>query len=253
MKYIFSYILIFTIFSGIFGQNQTIFEQANTLYNNGNYEQAIKKYEQILSSKQHSAELYFNLANAHYKLNHIAPSIFYYEKALLLKPNDKDINNNANFARNMTIDAIETVAEVGLKKIFNKLTRVLSFDGWSWLGVVTIFLFVALMITYQLSYTSSIKRLTFISSFICLLMTVISVTFAFQSYTLFSKDNPAIVFAKTSEVKSEPNLRSNKTFELHEGTKVNVIEDVENWKKVELSDKNTGWILTDDIKLLKNY
>ena len=30
--------------------------------------------------------LYFNLGNANYKLNNIAPSIYYYEKALQLEP-----------------------------------------------------------------------------------------------------------------------------------------------------------------------
>ena len=141
MKLLFSYIIILFTVSFSLAQNKTIFEQANTFYNNGEYEKAIKKYEQILSSKKHSAELYFNLANAHYKLNHIAPSIFYYEKALLLNPNDKEINNNANFARNMTIDAIETVPEVGLKRIFNEIIRALHFDSWAWWSVISIFLF----------------------------------------------------------------------------------------------------------------
>ena len=71
-----------------------LFEQGNTLYNESNYSEAIKKYEQILSTEMHSSELYFNLANAHYKLNHIAPSVYYYEKALQLNPNDSEIKQN---------------------------------------------------------------------------------------------------------------------------------------------------------------
>ena len=253
MKYFISKIILLITFSLGFGQNQTIFKQANTLYNEGKYERAIKKYEQILSSKKHSAALYFNLANAHYKLNHIAPSIYYYEKALLLKPEDKDINNNIVFARNMTIDAIETVPEVGLKRFFNNLIKAFSFDTWAWLSIVSICIFVALIITYRVSYTTSVKKLSFIASFLFLMSSLCCLIFAFQNQKLFDNSNPAIVFAKTSEIKSEPNLRSNKAFELHEGTKVNVLEEVDNWKKIELSDKNTGWILADDIKLIKNF
>ena len=75
-------ILVFCFFSTIvFSQNDTLFDEANALYNDGKYAEAIDKYETILDSGQHSAELYFNLGNANYKLNNIAPSIYYYEKA----------------------------------------------------------------------------------------------------------------------------------------------------------------------------
>ncbi|NCP90881.1 MAG: ion channel protein, partial [Flavobacteriales bacterium] len=41
--------LILALFStGIFAQNQTLFEQGNKLYNDGKYAEAIQKYEAIL-------------------------------------------------------------------------------------------------------------------------------------------------------------------------------------------------------------
>ncbi|MGB6268044.1 MAG: tetratricopeptide repeat protein, partial [Olleya sp.] len=71
---------IFLFFCGsITAQNNAVFDLANTLYNQGKYSEAITKYESILDTKQHSADLYYNLGNAHYKLNNIAPSIYYYE------------------------------------------------------------------------------------------------------------------------------------------------------------------------------
>lgn len=122
------YILVFFLSFITSAQNISLFEQGNALYNDGNYEQAILKYENILENGEHSAELYFNLANAHYKLNHIAPSIYYYEKALQLAPNDKEIKNNAAFARNMTIDAIDSVPEVGLSNYIKKVTNTFGFN-----------------------------------------------------------------------------------------------------------------------------
>ena len=97
MRHIF-YLLIGLFSLGLYAQNQSLFEQGNQLYNDGKYAEAIDKYKAILDSENHSAELYFNLANAHYKLNHIAPSIYYYEKALKLSPKDQDIKNNLAFA-----------------------------------------------------------------------------------------------------------------------------------------------------------
>jgi len=120
-------IIIALLICGLgFSQNSQLFEEANTLYNEAQYYEALDKYTQILDSGEHSAELYFNMGNAHYKLNNIAPSIYFYEKALLLKPNDKEIKNNIAFARNMTIDAIDKVPEIGFSSIVNKWDSILS-------------------------------------------------------------------------------------------------------------------------------
>ncbi|MFD2434094.1 tetratricopeptide repeat protein [Mesonia maritima] len=109
------YIFVFFFFGIISAQNaDALFEKATAQYNDGNYDAAISSYEQILKEEKVSASLYYNLANAHYKLNHIAPSIYYYEKALQLNPNDADIKNNLEFAENMKIDAIEEVPKTGL-------------------------------------------------------------------------------------------------------------------------------------------
>ncbi|WP_405294826.1 tetratricopeptide repeat protein [Algibacter sp. Ld11] len=247
------YILSFLFCFGLFAQSDALFKQGNALYNEGKYAEAIQKYDAILNTKKHSADLYFNLANAHYKLNNIAPSIFYYEKALQLSPNDKDIKNNLAFARNMTVDAIGIVPEVGFSKLFKNVTHSMSFDAWAKTAVILVFLFVILFLVYYFAYSTIRKRLTFIGSIVSLVLLCISLAFAFQKYALDKKDKPAIVFAQETQVKSEPNLRSEESFRLHEGTKVQVVDSVNNWRKVKLSDGKTGWLASDDIKTLTAF
>ncbi|WCO01880.1 SH3 domain-containing protein [Psychroserpens ponticola] len=248
-------IYILTFFGSIltFAQNNQLFEAANTLYNDANYTEALEKYKTVLDSGEHSAELYFNMANAHYKLNHIAPSIYYYEKALLLKPHDKDIKNNIAFARNMTVDAIDFVPEVGISKLIRNVTNMLSFDAWAKTAVVLVMLFVMLFIAYSFTDSTSKKRFTFLTSNLSLLLAIMSLSFAFHKYKLVNNNQPAIVFAQETKIKTEPNLRSAEAFVLHEGTKVQVLDTVSNWKKIKLSDGKTGWIAKDDIKTLKNF
>jgi len=232
-------------------QNNILFSQGNSLYNEGKFQDAINTYESILDTENHSSELYFNLANAYYKLNRIAPSVYYYEKALQLSPNDKDIKNNMSFAKNMTIDAIELIPEMGFSKITKNIINRFSFDVWAILSVVFVVLFVVLFLTYYFSYSTNRKRLTFLSSILSLFLVLITLMFAFQKYEYEQNDNPAIVFALESEIKSEPNLRSEIAFKLHEGTKVQVLEIYnENWTKIKLADGKTGWISSQDIKEL---
>ncbi|MEH6536982.1 MAG: tetratricopeptide repeat protein [Psychroserpens sp.] len=247
------YILTFLISTLSFAQNETVFEQANTLYNEGKFDDALEKYKAVLETEQHSAALYFNMANAHYKLNHIAPSIYFYEKALLLKPNDKDIKNNIAYARNMTIDDIEIVPEVGFSRLIKTVTNTMSFDNWAKTAVGLVVFFVVLFMVYYFSYSTSKKRFAFVSSLACLLLVFVALAFAFHKYKLADNNRPAIVFAKEAQIKSEPNLRSSEAFKLHEGTKVQVLDTVSNWKKIKLSDGKTGWVASIDIKMVKNF
>ena len=72
-------ILIFQI---NFGQDlNEIFKEGNSAYNEGDFKKAISHYNMILDKGKHSSDLYFNLGNAYYRLNKVAESIFYFEKA----------------------------------------------------------------------------------------------------------------------------------------------------------------------------
>jgi uncharacterized protein YgiM (DUF1202 family) len=61
----------------------------------------------------------------------------------------------------------------------------------------------------------------------------------------------AIIFKQTTEIKNAPTLNSDTVFELHEGTKVVVLDAIDDWKKIKLSDGKTGWIIADDMKELQ--
>lgn len=251
MKKVF-YIVSFLLSLTAFSQNQPLFEKANTLYNEGKYAEAIDNYNVILGTDNHSADLYFNMANAHYKLNNIAPSIYFYEKALQLAPNDDDIKNNLSFAQNMTIDAIDVIPEAGLSKLLKSMTNTMSFDNWAKTAIGLVFCLVVLFLIYYFAYSTWNKRLTFMGSLASLVLLCISLAFAFHKYNLDRKDNPAIVFAQESKVKSDPNPRSEESFRLHEGTKIQVLESYNDWKKIKLSDGKMGWVNSEDIKLLNN-
>ena len=234
-------------------QEQDLFEEGNKFYSDGNYNKAIEKYEALLETGFHSPEVYFNLGNSNYKLNNIAPSIYYYEKALMLSPNDKEIQNNLAFAQNMTIDAIETIPELGISKFFEKLINVFNTDIWAILCVIFLLLFVIFFITYYFTSSTGKKRFTFVASSVAAVLTLISFSFAFQKQALDIKDNPAIIFVQESRVKTDPNQFSEELFRLHEGTKVQIIDTINNWSEILLADGKTGWIISKDIKALKKF
>lgn len=244
------YILILLIsFSGI-AQNETLFEQGKEHYKNGKYQQAITSWMKILDNGEHSAELYFNLGNAQYKLNHIGPSIYYYEKALQLSPNDEDIKNNLAFAENAKIDSIEPLPQTVFSKWYKSIAEVFTFDGWAIAAIIFSIFFVALFLFYYFAFSERRKRLLFVGSMFAGFLLIASLTMAFFTYGDYSKNQPAIIFASEIEVKTEPTMGSNVAFTLHEGTKVQISAQDGNWFRITLADGKDGWIPASDLKQL---
>ncbi|MDT0558206.1 tetratricopeptide repeat protein [Ichthyenterobacterium sp. W332] len=243
--------VVFFTTSIIYSQNETLFQRGNDLYNQGKYEDAIEIYQKVIDSDKHSSELYFNLGNAHYKLNNIASSIYNYEKALILSPSDKEVENNLAFARNMTIDAIDNSPEVGFSKLFKSVVNKFSFDQWAKLSVGFVIGFVLFFLLYYFAYNTTKKRIAFIASTLCLFLVLVSLALAFKKSELVKNDTSAIVFATESIVKSDPNSTSSDLFRLHEGTKIKVLESFDDWDKIKLSDGETGWISSEDIKRIE--
>lgn len=247
------YILVL-VTNFIFAQNNAKkqFDDANELYRKENYTGAIQKYESIINKdKVESSELYFNLGNCYYKLGKIAPSIYNFEKALLLNPDDKAIKTNLNFAQKMAIDDIKVVPEVGFSNFLYKLTATFSYNNWAWIAVGFSIFFLLFFIGYYFSSITIAKRIFFIGMFALVGLLVVSITFAFLQKRFDKTIRPAIVFEEVVNVKSEPRTTSENTFTLHEGTKVYVKETLDNWKRIQLTDKTEGWIKKEAIRELK--
>lgn len=244
------YILILLISFSSIAQNETIFEQGKELYKNGKHQQAINSWMQILEKGEHSAEVYFNLGNAHYKLNHVGPSVYYYEKALKLSPNDSDIKNNLAFAENARIDSIEALPQTIFSKWYKGISDVFTFNGWAIIAVVFSIFFVAFFLLYYFAFSERRKRLLFVSSMFIGILLVASLTMAFFTYSDYSKKQPAIIFASEIEVKTGPTMGSSVAFVLHEGTKVQILAQDGNWFRITLSDGKDGWIPASDLKQL---
>ena len=232
-----------------FAQNG--FENGNALYQKGKYQEAITAYESVFRTKKQSAELYFNIGNCYYKLNKVAPAIYNYEKALLLNPNDTEIQNNLKFAQKLQIDDIKTVEKVGFNKLIQDFTNTFHYNTWGGIAVGLSIVFLLFFVGYYFSQITVSKRLFFFGMFFGMLLLIVSVAAAIFEKNQYNKDQPAIVFSEIVSVKSEPKNGATDAFVIHEGTKVYVIESLDNWDKIQLTDGNEGWIENSAIKRLK--
>ena len=232
-------------------QVEVVFDEGNALYNQGNYTEAIEKYTSIINNDFESAELYYNLGNAYYKINDIANSIFYFEKSLLLDLNNNETKNNLSFSQNMTIDRIETVPVNQVSKFISKFTNVFDYNTWLLISIIFEFLSLIVFSLYLFNKNSDTKKRYFSIGSIFLFFFIIFLILGINSKSEYEKNNPAILFENRISFKSEPNERSEDLFLLNEGTKVNVLEKLNEWSLVELSNGSKGWILSSTFQTIK--
>jgi tetratricopeptide (TPR) repeat protein len=246
---IFGYFLLFSFL--VLAQNNTdLFEKGNQFYKSQNYQEAIDQWKQIIENGEASPELYFNLGNAYYKLNKVGPAIYYYEKAKKLAPSNASINNNLTFAKNARVDVIEPLPDTLLHKLYKTISGMLSHKGWAIASIVFSVSFSVLFLLYYFSFSEHKKRLFFITALLSLFFLLGSLTLAFMTHLDIKNDKAAIVFATSTQVKTEPNMNSETGFTLHEGTKVHVLEELDNWTHIMLENGKEGWIISQDIKKL---
>ena len=246
--------LLLMIANVVVAQNvDTLFVSANELYRNGAFEEAIKKYKKIESQDTVSSELYLNLGNAYYKLNKVGPSIFYYEKALKLDPLNVDVKNNMIFAKRLALDNIEEVPKTVFQRINKNYLQKLSYNDWAIVVVVLSFSSAIFFLLFYFGYSSTRKRIYFTTSGISLLLLIFSIFVTYNQYSQTTKNIEAIVFVKKTAVRNAPTFNSEEVFILHEGTKVMVLDAVDNWKKIKLIDGKQGWMIADEIKLLTDF
>jgi hypothetical protein len=233
----------------VFAQDGLI-KEAETAYTQEDYNKAIELYEETLKSNGASAEIYYNLGNAYYKANRIAPAILNYERALLLDPGDGDIRFNLQMAREKTVDKIEPLGEFFLVKWIHSLQNRGSADSWAMLGIVSFLLLIFCLLLFFFSRWIRMKKVGFYLGIVCLVVVVVANVFAKSQKDEIVDHAYAIVFSPTVTVKSSPDASGTDLFILHEGTKAFIKSSLGNWKEIELEDGNVGWLPGKDIEII---
>jgi tetratricopeptide (TPR) repeat protein len=244
-------LVILFCLSGMISHGQeldSLFNSANKLYQQESYLKALDLYQQIEKQEMESAELYFNMANIYYKTNQVAPSIYYYEKALRLSPGNKDFKFNLELSNTMVLDNIEPLPKsIGQKFNENIILR-FTYETWAKIAVILAFVFALLFLLYHFSYSTGKKRIYFITSILTVIFVTVSLFFSFKNKHYVENNIEAIIFSGQAQVKSAPTNSSEIYFELHEGTKVLILESLDNWKKIKIADGKMGWMKVSDLK-----
>ena len=225
-----------------------LLDSAAQAYNKGHYASAVSFCERTLAAGYESAAVYYNLGNAWFKQNEMAAAIYNYERALLLAPGDEDILHNLKIANSRIIDKIEVVPDLFFERWWKSFYNLFPGDTWALLSLVFLSMFLTALSVFFLSGRTSVRRAGFWSAVVFLVFIGFSTAFAWKNHFRSRHKDHGIVFSPSITAKSSPDASSVDLFVLHEGTKVQIGDRVDQWIRIRIANGTVGWIPAESVK-----
>ena len=236
------------LFQGYSQDIESLIAKGNQLYSDGNYEEAVQTWEELTESGYEAAAIYYNLGNAYFKSNKIAPAILNYERAKILAPHNKDINYNLELARTYVVDKIDELTEVFYLRWYKNIVQRFSANTWAIITIIAFVIFLVLFSVYLYAKSYLSKKVAFWLSVLLLIIWLCTFAFSRAGNKLVTDHNKAIVFSPSVTVLSSPDESGTELFLIHEGTKVTVVDELNEWTEILLSSGTKGWLLTSSIE-----
>ena len=236
------FLLVFLIKTIAAQDGNILLQQAADAYTNGDYPAAIQQYEQILANGEHAFEVYYNLANAYFKDNQIAPAILNYERANRLDPADADLQHNLRMAQSRTVDNINMIPVPELVTGYKSFVNSTPADRWGAFSLVAFVLALIGIAAFLYLGQRWMKQMAVGSGVVLLLLSLFFFFLGWQQSNWLNSQKEAVIFQSSITVSSTPNDSGEELFVLHEGTKVRIVERFREWVRVRIGDGNMGWM-----------
>ncbi len=232
---------------------EEIFNLANEYYRNGNLEKALDGYLYLADLGVSNGFLFYNLGNTFFRIGYLGKSILWYERAFRYLPRNEDLQRNYEYAKNNLLDEEFQVSDYGgtvgflidLHETFNLRESLL-------LTLTLLWLLVAVAIAMLLWKSQRVRNLFKIPCWIVAIAFTLSILSTGLKIYHHEFVKEAIVISSAVEVKTGPGETFSTSFSIHEGTKVRVVQDQEEWKRIVLPGNTSfnGWVMSNTIEII---
>jgi len=232
-------------------EQESLFAEGNRLYQEGDFAAAAASYGAVIEGGFESAEVYYNLGNAHFRLGETARAVLNYRRAARLDPGNDDIRANLALINQRLQDRIEPLPRFWLLTAFD----------W-WMGLVPGGVLQALVATCYLLLGTSVvlivlgrpagwrtplRRFAYGAAVATILLGATLIV----RETGVGRPEEAVVMVGEARVLSAPSEEGGLTvFTLHEGTTVRVDRRAGDWAEIVLADGKVGWLPLEALEVV---
>lgn len=224
-----------------------LLSEAEKAYEAKNYKKAIESYEQLVKEGYVSSKLYYNLGNAYYRNNQLGKAIYNYERANKLEPKDADTKNNLTLAYSKTIDKIEAKENFFISAVKTNVLSTFSTTAWAWFTIILSALVFVFLYLFFAGPTTMVKRLSFFVTVVLVVVFFVVYFLGKSAVNAKTETNFAVITSPQVKIFTEPSPTSTSKFNLHEGTRVKIIELNADWVLIKLENGNEGWLKLTDV------
>lgn len=225
------------------GDQNPEFAKANEAYDQGQFQEAIDGYQNLVRSGHWSANLFYDLGNAWFRLENFGEAILNYQRALALDPRHPEAAANLRLVR-------DEARALELKR--SALERYLGADTAAQYSIVAATAFwLALFALTGLFYSR--RRPAAFIAFIALTIAVFAgAVYALSSLETGSKGKTlAIVTGKNIEARLATADNASSVLALPPGSEIKVLSQRGDWIYAALPNDLRGWIPANGAQLVR--
>ncbi|MBP6600374.1 MAG: hypothetical protein KA250_01140 [Verrucomicrobiales bacterium] len=219
------------------------FEAANADFEAGKYADAASAYEKLAAEGNISAELFYNLGTAKYRLDKFGEAILWMRRALVVEPAMPEVQQNLAFLRSKL--AFLEFSGTRLERFIGALPA--TFAPWA----VSLAIWIALL---ALALGMLVKRLRpNRSSLITLAILATMAAVVFSRVGIYRDTRIAVeVFATITDPEAKaltapvPDAKS--VIELPPGSEVRILRAADSWTYIEIPGDLRGWIRSESLR-----
>jgi len=239
--------IFFLTLGMVYSQNiDSLFSSGNDSYNKNQFDVSVSAYENILSQGFYSADLYYNLGNAYYRLEDFANARWSYEMGINIDPRNKDMIHNLMLTKKKIPNTIETPDSQILNLINNFLTS-FTYGDFVLFSSIMLLLYSICFIIYRIMPSKPIV----VSYYVFIVLFFIGSSFSVIKFLWERNNNFGIILNDETELYSAPFLNENIRISIFfSGNKVKIEQTTDKWIEISSIDGRKGWIRLEDIRTL---
>lgn len=227
---------------------RTTTEQAQTAYDNGRYDEAVKLYEKLAERSPGDPALLYNLGNAYAHTNQRGMAIWRYLQALRLEPRDRDLRFNLE---RLAPDISQQLAIAPIPPI-NWIYQLFTANEWTAMAGTAAILAMTLGALYFFRlYRTRLANPARTLILALLAFAAVAYPFAFTHYNYDDDAWRGVVVEENTVAHAGPSLNQTETDRLPVGTVLRILEKTQaGWIKFSYAGGRMGFVEQNRVRSL---
>ena len=164
-----------------------------------------------------------------------------------LSPGNEEVIHNLRLANKRISDKNTIKTSSRIEDVIYTYVKS-STNFWANVSIIIMIISGSLFVLFIISKNIKAKKFSFYAAITALLIGTVTIYISSLQNKKLSMKEYGIIFVPSIELKMEPSENSSPAFVLHEGTKVKLLNQNENWHEISFDKGQIAWIRKEALR-----